>query len=514
MKKFYYLPRTIVYLLCPLLFSIYPVLFIYSYNVEIVKLQQLVFPLLFVGFFALILFCFFKLILKDNAKASFTSTLFIIIFMNYDLFYKVFNCYFNLRHWHIMPLLLFIFGHLIFFMDIINKKINLENINKVLCIAISFLILFNLFTLFPAEIQKHTKTLKETENLLINYNNLCSNNYPDIYLLILDEYARLDTIKKEWRYQNDDFVKFLKEKEFFIAENSSFRYAGTLWNMSSLLNLNYITEPVEQHDFLEYAYNSQNSKGSEIYDKLNKISPSKRINLINNNLLVRYLKERGYQIIVLEGISQYYSTFNIENADITFSYQNTNKVSDESKFIFFNIDAFNMELLKKTMIFPFEMFVKISETGDINYDGTKYIFNYLKSEVYNNKSPKFIYAHIMCPHPPFVFDKEGNYNYQPTNVFNAYLEQYIFVTEEVKKSIEEILDRSTSKPIIIIQSDHGPRHHHINIKDPTESFKAFNAIYFPNKDYKTLHDSIAPVNTLRVMLNQYFNENFEMLEEK
>lgn len=496
-----------------MLFSIYPVIFLYTHNVEILHLNQLLFPLFIAFFLAITSFLLWKIVFKDGLKASFAATGFLILFWNYDLFYQGINYVLNLKHWHTVPLFLFIYGHLVFFLDLINKKIDLEKVNQVLFLTLSILIVYNLVMLMPAEIQKRSNSLNKCEIQDVIRDKDKTDNYPDIYLIILDEYASINTIKKEWGYNNDGFVNFLRDKGFFVAEKSEHRYFQTMLSMSTLLNLEYITGPVEKNDLLDYFYNPDKIKGKQIYEELKSISDSYKIRKWSENYLVSFLKEKGYKIIILEGISQHYPTFNINNADFSIAYQDIIDESSDAGKSFFYRDAFYMELFKRTILSFFDIYLQ-GLTGDVNYDGTKYVFNYLKKDIYYIKSPKFVYAHILCPHIPFVFDRDGNYVVSTIDKDNnAYLEQYIYVTKEMRDTINKILTQS-SDPIIIVQNDHGPRPHLVNLKDENNAFQAFNAVYFPSQDYQKLHDSIAPVNTLRVMLNQYFNENFEMLEER
>lgn len=185
------------------------------HNIQIVSLQQLIFPLGFAVLLTLILFGVLKYFIKDDLKVSLALSVFLIIFWNYDLFFKVLNNLFKLKHWHTVPLLLFFYGHIFYFINLFSKKISLKNINKVITLAITFLIIINLIAIIPAEIKKNKIAFSEVKNnLLAKYNN----DYPDIYLIILDEYARFDTIKEEWGYDNSDFANFLKNNGFFIAE--------------------------------------------------------------------------------------------------------------------------------------------------------------------------------------------------------------------------------------------------------------------------------------------------------
>ena len=91
------------------------------------------------------------------------------------------------------------------------------------------------------------------------------------------------------------------------------------------------------------------------------------------------------------------------------------------------------------------------------------------------ESPKFVFAHILPPHPPFLFGPDGEgvnpqrrYDWSdglaylkaagstPAAYGRGYVGQMEFVTEQVEAIVDEILRTSTSEPIIILQSDHGP----------------------------------------------------------
>ena len=82
----------------------------------------------------------------------------------------------------------------------------------------------------------------------------------------------------------------------------------------------------------------------------------------------------------------------------------------------------------------------------------------------------------------------------------------------------QILQNSKESPIIIIQSDHGPRPTNSlrpeqNLEIPKDEIhKIFNAYYLPNMDKNLLPENISPVNSFRMIFNYYFEENFELLE--
>jgi hypothetical protein len=47
-----------------------------------------------------------------------------------------------------------------------------------------------------------------------------------------------------------------------------------------------------------------------------------------------------------------------------------------------------------------------------------------------------------------------------------------------------------------------------------ERYSILNAYYFPDGNYGALYNSITPVNSFRVVFNQYFGTDLELLEDK
>jgi hypothetical protein len=507
-----------------MLYAVYPVLALYAHNAEELALRQLVLPLFSSMAAAALLFYLWRILLKDSYKAGLATVAFLILSWNYGLIYAGMTSLVNLHHWHVLPVVLFLYFHLVYFIARAKHEQTLVKSTTILLVPIALLVFFNIITIFPSESRKY-KAPGKKKYASPPVLNETGNGYPDIFMIILDEYASLRTIKEEWGYDNHGFADFLRSKGFFVAGNSETRYSQTEWNLASLLNLDYLTGPVAQTTFLDYIYDAGSIKGTEGYNMLKKITFQERIQKMNDNFLADYLKKHGYKIAVLEGMSQFYASIDPQNLDVYYSYQKNNR----SEYLLH--DPFYMELIKKTIIFPFDMFIKTDHAGTMNYQGTRYVFNFLEEQVQKLplKSPKFIYAHILCPHTPYVFARDGKY-VPPVNadeqldgkfvsarntVNAAYLEQYIYVTNEIKKiAAIHLRDRSRAGPVFIIQSDHGPRPHDVYLKDRTNSFRVFNAVYFPDGDYRGLYDTICPVNTLRVVLNKYFRENLLMLEDK
>jgi hypothetical protein len=65
--------------------------------------------------------------------------------------------------------------------------------------------------------------------------------------------------------------------------------------------------------------------------------------------------------------------------------------------------------------------------------------------------------------------------------------------------------------VIILEGDHGYRFY--EKKDRLKEFRNLNAYYFSDRDYRSLSDSISPVNTFRVVLNKYFCNSLPLLKD-
>ncbi|MHB8094835.1 MAG: hypothetical protein ACYDH0_07820 [Candidatus Aminicenantales bacterium] len=475
----------------PLLFSIYPSIFLYTHNIEMLSLRQLARPLLFASILAGLVFSASKLVLKENGKASLAATLFLIMFWNYDSLFNGIHHILDLNHWHILPLLLFIYGHLVYFINALRKRSIFENLNKAALAMASALIAFNLIALIPAEVHKHQRRSKKSTYQKVSQKTSRPGTYPDIYLIILDEYARLDTIKEEWGYDNDEFSDFIIDKGFFVADKSESKYAYTELVIPSIMDLNYVDKDLTT---------------IELYQ------------IINNSFLFAYLDKMGYKIVFLDGCSR--AEHELRNKNVAHQY-----IIDLTKEEAPRFDEFSDLVIKKTFLGPV---VTAGNSANLWYTVSNYFLNFLAdfpSQARKINQPFLVFAHLPCPHLPYVFNSDGDFHENPTNYWeymsldkdvlkSLYLEQYIYVTKRITAIVNGILETSINEPVIILMSDHGPRKESAGIDNETQKYRVLNAVYFPDGDYAGLYATIAPVNTLRVIMNKYFGEHYKMLEDR
>jgi hypothetical protein len=151
--------------------------------------------------------------------------------------------------------------------------------------------------------------------------------------------------------------------------------------------------------------------------------------------------------------------------------------------------------------------------------------------------PAFVFAHILSPHPPFVFGPhgeavqksnpstlvDGNYYHSqnPARVreyVEGYRGQVEYIDRAVLKTVDEILRRSEPTPVIVLQGDHGPGSR-ANLDDPRltylpERMSILYGVLMPDRDYRGWYDSITPVNTYRLVFDKLFGVTSTRLPDR
>jgi hypothetical protein len=158
---------------------------------------------------------------------------------------------------------------------------------------------------------------------------------------------------------------------------------------------------------------------------------------------------------------------------------------------------------------------------------TLYTFHCLE-QIAEDPRSTFVFAHILCPHPPFVFDREGNTPelkpilHRPPGSRDwypkeRYTDQVHYLNHLVEATVDQILKKSKCPPIIIIQGDHGAACDGTS-DNPSplmvrERMGIMNAYYVPIELRKKLYPSITPVNTFRLLGDYLFHAHFKLLPD-
>jgi hypothetical protein len=142
---------------------------------------------------------------------------------------------------------------------------------------------------------------------------------------------------------------------------------------------------------------------------------------------------------------------------------------------------------------------------------------------------------MVTPHHPFVFGAggedvspyEGEFRFgdrvgatrdaapgqRSRDYIEAYRAQASYVSARLHAAIAEILRRSATPPIIVVQGDHGPNSMNGPL-DVRERFPILNAYHLPDGGTERLYATITPVNTFRAILDHYFGARHDPLPDR
>jgi hypothetical protein len=327
---------------------------------------------------------------------------------------------------------------------------------------------------------------------------------PDIYYIILDGYGRADVLQDLYAYDNRAFLTALEQRGFTVLGRSVSNYAQTSLSLASSLNM---------------AYLSPEALGESVASD----SQEQLASLIRNSQVRSRLKALGY---VSVAFSTGYRRTEMESADVYLPAPIRTWT------------PFEALLLETSVLWP--MVELAQHAGLVAYPGyqadrdqIQFLLTHLESRPVSEQ-PRFVFAHVVAPHPPFVFLADGDstnpaspFRLQDGNEFlgsldeyeSGYIQQLQYVNRRVLTVVDAILASTDGDVIIVLQGDHGPGSR-LDWEDPAgsdlyERMSILNAIRLP-MDGKSgeIPASLSPVNTFRLIFNRQFGDEYELLVDR
>ncbi|MGH7525142.1 MAG: hypothetical protein ACREMX_00400 [Gemmatimonadales bacterium] len=328
---------------------------------------------------------------------------------------------------------------------------------------------------------------------------------PDIYFLMLDKYTGSSSLRTNYEFDNGPFEARLRDRGFFVAAHSRTNYVHTFQVLASMLNWEYLDSPPRegptQHEYLHSSYER-----------------------IESNRTWQFLKQRGYRFVFFPtGLP---ATARNRLADV--------QLPDPR----YATSEFQVAWLHTTVAPVIARWrCRVVRCIDDAFPYTPepaaridWKFQRLAT-LPGSPGPLFVFAHILVPHEPYIYNADCSHRtaFWPANDFginepkvkHAYVAQLICVNRKVLQLIDQLIRRSPTPPVIILQSDHGhgrlgrvpPPFHQARRENVRERVDIFAAYHLPAGGEVVVHDSISPVNVFRGVLRHYFGANLPPLED-
>ncbi len=485
-------------LLHPFCLAAYPVVYLLAANVDQLNPRVVVRPLLAALLAALVLLLLLRVLLKDWLRAALVTTFLLLVFFSYGHVLGWLKAHPAAglaigRHRYLAPLYLVLSATGLFGLLRLKRE-RLPDLTQLLNAAGLVLLLLAL----GQTAYFYARTTAARVQMANPAAQTAPANRPDVYLIILDGYARADVLQSEFGFDNTSFTGQLQRLGFYVASSSASNYNTTEFSLASLLNLDYLS-----------AFGTQFANdGPDRYQLQN---------LIKDSAVRRYLEGQGYQVVAFDSG---YAFTNWWSNSTFLSPSNGAPVTGGS------LRPFEAMLLKTTLfslVLDAQRQQIAGSLAAVNYPYAEHVDQVLYAL---DKLPyvpalpgaKLVFAHIVVPHKPLVFKADGSlqtdtgfYGNEGDPVDSSYFHQgYIdqvrFVNPRILSVLRSILTSSKIPPVIVLMGDHG-------YYWGTTHFGNLLAVYLPG-GAAAFYPAVTNVNVFRLILNQAFGASYPLLPDQ
>ena len=472
--------------LYPFLFAIYPILELRNLNIIYVDAASVIRPVVLSLLLTASLWLILGLLLKNWDKTGIIATLVIIFFLSYGHIFVQYETMLGSFPRHRYLILTFIILLTLAGFLIHSRLKDPKPFINFLTITGGILVIFSLSRSVIHDISTYQKGRQAAERqwpMLEGLDVDAVTQKPDIYLILLDAYTRSDVLKNDLGHDNQAFLQQLEDSGFYVADCAQSNYPATNLSVTSLFYADYHQVPT-------------------LYP-------------LYQSLVVQTVRSFGYKVITFENYSK--GQFDILE-DVRLS---RNQLSLGQIDMTGGLSEFEMILLKTSMLRIIydmpqlipgldEEMLQMAEFYE-HYQQVHFILDELK-QLPKDEEQKFVFAHILVPHDPFIFTPDGRFHWAEYPV-DGYVSNVEFLNTHIIPVVDEIIKQSSIPPVIIIMGDHGPAGVPGDA-DPETRMAILNALYVSDQAKEDLYKSITPVNTFRVVFNNYFGTTYPLLDDR
>jgi hypothetical protein len=504
-----------------LFLSVYPICYLYARNAMFILPAQTLRPLLVSLGLTVVFLLGFRLVLRDWQRAGFLSSLIVVLFYSYGHVSSLIGSWaadrgISFKELYLGAAWLTVFLALSLLIVQRGKSQSATGLFNLASAALLVIPLVTIVIILAGKDQPSARELQALANLRGDPQALPqagaepAGETPDIYYIVLDGYQRADVLLEAYGYDNSGFIQALKDRGFYVADQSRSNYLSTNYSLSTSLNLAYFSD-FPAGILRNARYNLQTNFASE------------------------FLRERGYRVVVFDS-----GTGNTNNQYSDEFVAPAGAAAAQAP----GINPFEILLLKTTMVRLMvgqsdeaagpgaseDAFrVTVNQELAVRRGRIRHLFMHLPDYA-TQQGDFFLFAHVYLPHIPFLYgpneaelDYHGDPNVNwyvvpPDNYAEYYGYQLDYLNRTVLETIDQIQQSSGKPLVIILQADHGDDFmldwDHPSSQGVAVRSSILNAIYFSDRSYEDLYSSMTPVNTFRLVFNHWFGARYPLLQDK
>lgn len=484
----------------PLLFALYPAISLYRSNVAIVPMSDILLPCAICAALVSIAWVLFAFIFRDSHRGARVASAFAFVFFMFGAVYEAAAAWTPTTanepaKWVVYAgwagLLLASVGLAVVKWKDAMKVTTFLNLASALMCLFAIVGIVGSYQAFGREVAKVRAgssgvTIKE------------GTYRPDVFYIVLDGFGRDDVLSQKYGVESP-LGGQLRQKGFVVAEKARANYVQTELSISSTLNMAYLQDLVDP--------NLEAGEARLVLDRL-----------IADSEVSRTFKAAGYTTVA---VTTGFPALHFSNFDVWIRNRLTRSLF---------VDA----LLDRTPLLRSEQ--AVSSQFDGHREHVLGGFDALNQLAKRGPVPRFIVVHILSPHPPFVFGKNGEskrprggYALSDGSHFvpvigsaeeyrKGYSDQSQYIAGLVVDAIDQIIASNSGSPVIIVQGDHGPKaaldQESIDRTDLEEALPILSAYYGPSDLWDGVSPTTTPVNTFRFLLKRLFAAEIEPVEDR
>lgn len=481
----------------PFALAAYPALFLYAENLrEMVPPEQLVLPLVVSVACAAGLLILLRVALGTLSSAALLTSWLVVAFFGYGHAWVLLESHLD-EQWNLLAPWLAVTVSI----PIAWSWFRIQGLNTALNLLSLALVVFAVVQIGIFQVQlrlAQATTAPSDPEAATNIN--ASEHRPDIYWIVLDRYGSNETMKREFGHDNSAFLDELRERGFFVAEASRANYLMTGLSLLATRDMEYL----DGERLREQA--ARDDDWTPVYQGLR-----------GRWDILEVLDPLGYRFAYIG--PRWAPAQDHPEADVSYGPGDAHE--------------FTTVFMETTLL---RALSAVSEQRQLDQRRLQYervVFEWESAHrSIDLAGPKFVHAHIVVPHHPYVFDADGNWlteqEERSLTWEEGYVGQVLYANNEALNLIDALLDQpAEDRPVIALQSDEGPwpmpylrdggrPWADASVDELRQKFEVLNAIYLPGVDAEEagLHPSISLVNTFRVIFNSYFDARLQLLPDR
>jgi hypothetical protein len=311
---------------------------------------------------------------------------------------------------------------------------------------------------------------------------------PDVYVILLDGYARADVLRGTFDYDNSPFLDALAADGFQVAGHSHSNYLITNLSVSSFLNYRELNDIPALEPLIA---DPAGTEGGPVH------------RAIAGAAVLDDFRRLGYDTI---GISSGFEQPAVRGADTFIDNGELNE--------------FEIQMMRASIIPPLVTTVVPDAFSGNQRQRIESVFDDVERlAAQKSARPKFVFAHVPSPHGPWVQQADGSPRVMTSletwyfdtpettgmtrdEVIKGYVGQSAYLGQRARAAVEAIQKSSARPPVILLISDHGSSLD-VSAANPEQRLRNLFAAYTPGHP-GLFADDLTLIGVFPTLFDAYF----------